>query len=326
VFLAKPEVIQTLNAYYVPVANDDLKLPQRSKAWFNRLKPQMMAKYSFAFGPSAWIIAPDGKPLNCIDVKTLQHNSDEAMKVMTSVVADMKLKPGPTLARHVPDEFKSRKADDVALHVTTRFLLDSQMNTLDPRVAVSLQLPQIPPVPAPMIDVREMFNIRIRSPIDEWLMMGAQQAGQLLPPRGLAAGGTYNVPASAAAIIYRHLCPPTFNAHLAGAVLDSNLVGTVVQAGDETVVQLDGAYACEHRLWGASDANIAEGTVVGYLHFDSATRQITRLGLTTDPGVYGDRSGFRVPFVATAELWKGGYDPLNTAAVTEPADGPARRL
>jgi len=130
----------------------------------------------------------------------------------------------------------------------------------------------------------------------------------LLPPPGLGKGGTYTVAPATASTIYRHFCPPTFNAHLSGRVLVSDMTGKVVSAGNETVVQLNGSFASEHQLWGGPDPNIAEGYVVGYLTFDPKTREITRFGMTTDPGVYGDRKGFRVPFVTTATLWKGGYD------------------
>lgn len=304
-FLAKPEVIERLNAYYVPVSIDVTRLRPGNRGWYDRLLAQLRPKYPFVMGPSAWIVAPDGKPLRCIDVQQIQHDPEAVVRILGDVTAELGLQKGPPLGSYVPEDLQHMKPDDVALHVTSRFLLDAELNSLDRRVQVSLSLPSIPPNPAPVIPVKELFGIRLISPIDEWCVLSGEERGRLLPPAGRGVGAAYAIPSGVAALVYRHLCPPTFNAHLDGAVLESQMTGTVVRAEGETVIALRGRYACQHQLWGGPDTNIAEGDVCGYLRFDTATRRITSLGLATDPGIYGDRAGFRVPFVAVAELWKG---------------------
>ena len=221
----------------------------------------------------------------------------------------MDLKPGPPVLKFVPEEFKRMKPDDTALHVTARFLLDRELNSLDSRVSTALSLGEIPANPAPVIDLQQLINIRLVSPIDEWCMLSRENRLAFLPPAELPAGGQYRIPPQAAAVLYRHLCPPTFNAHLLGKVLEADLVGTVVRRGEETAVRLDGRFASQHQIWGSADDNLAEGTAVGYLVFRTATGEFTRFGMTTDPGIYGNRSSFRVPFVTTVELQKGGYQP-----------------
>lgn len=302
-FLAKPEVIETLNAYYIPIALD-VFLPESSMRWYHKLKAELVPTYPFAKGPSAWIVSPEGKPLRCIDVKVLQHRMDEALAELKAVVAEQGIVAGKALRTYMPQELKHKQAGDLALHVTTRFLLDYDLNGLDGRVPVSLEVPPVPAMPAPILPVKDLFRIRLLSPIDEWCLVPAAQKAELLPPPGAGPGSSYTIPPRTAAIIYRRLCPPTFNAHLDGLVLDARMVGMVRSVGEETRVELRGAFASEHQLWGGKDENIAEGRVVGYLAFDSSSRDVTRFGMTTDPGVYGDRRGFRVPFVATAELWK----------------------
>lgn len=320
-FLAKPEVIERLNAYFVPVFIDDLTYDPRFHPAYWKKKAELGRTWPYAIGPSVWIIAPDGRCIRCFDVQQVQHHPDEIIRSVDQVIKEERLVRGEKLVAHVPGPLRGVSSGDLSLHVVARFLVDREMRSLDPRVPASLELGYIPPHPAPIIPLKDLFEIRRVSPVDEWCVLGPEQQQALLPPASARrAGAEYVVPSSVSAKIYRHLCPPTFNAHLGGSVLVDKMRGVVVSVGKETYVQLNGTFACQHRLWGGDDENVAEGTVAGYLSFDSVSGKLLRFGLTTDPGIYGDHKKFRVPFVATAQL----QDPSATDAIAAGAPSTAQ--
>jgi hypothetical protein len=307
VFFAQTDTREVLNDYFIPVTVDSTT-DEGHEYWFMRLQTQLRAKYPYVMGPCAWVVTPDGTPLRVFDVKTVQHRPDYTVKELRAVVAEQHLKKGAPLPFNIPDTLKAAKADDTILHVNARFLVDDALNSLDSRVSCLLNMAPVAPNPAPVLPLPILFKIRSLSPVDEWLTLTAEQRQELLPPASTGSGRSYKVPEATSAIIFRHLCPPTFNARLDGSVFENQMTGRVARVGKETEVELRGHFAEQHHIWGSPDNNLAEGDVLGYVRFDTATRIITKIGLTTDPGVYGDRVGFRVPFSATVELWKADPD------------------
>lgn len=306
-FFAQTEAKEVLNDYFVPVTVDSTT-DEGHEYWFMRLQNELRAKNPFVMGPCAWVVSPDGTPLRVLDVKTVQHRPDYTIKVLREVVAELHLKKGPPLPFAIPDTLKAAKADDTILHVNSRFMVDDALNSQDARVTCQLNMAPVAPNPAPVLPLPILFKIRSLSPVDEWLILSSEQRQQLLPPASTGSGRSYNVPEAVSALLFRHLCPPTFNARLDGSVFENKMVGRVMRVGKETEVELRGHYAEQHHIWGSPDSNLAEGEVLGYVRFDTASRAITAIALTTDPGVYGDRVAFRVPFSATMELWKADAD------------------
>ncbi|NDD30500.1 MAG: hypothetical protein EB084_19755 [Proteobacteria bacterium] len=319
-FLSKPQTIETLNAYFIPCFVDFVNTDPESRDWYLRLRARFYERrrdFNYRGGPQLWIISPEGEPVAGFHVEDVEAHAEKVEKVINQVVADMHHAPGAPLARYVPGVLENMEPDDIALHVSARFLLDGDLKSQEPRVVASLNY-DVPPIPAPPPPSKLLFSIRVKSPIDDWCVLSHAQEESMLPPAGAKRGATYDIPADVVARLVRHMCPPTTNFDLAGAVLESSLRGSVSETGPETRVLLSGRYACEHQLWHGKDKNVAEANVTGYLTFTPSSRRLTAFGLVTDPGIYGDHKGLRVPFSATAELWTGYHGKVARRAPLPP--------
>ncbi|NDD28894.1 MAG: hypothetical protein EB084_11575 [Proteobacteria bacterium] len=323
-FLSKPETVKMLNSYFIPCFVDFVNTAPGSRRWYLALRARLFERrreFNYRGGPQLWVVSPEGEPMAAFHVEDVQLFKDQVESTLARLVQRLGKPPGPPLARYVPRALSGMARDDIALHITSRFLLDDTLASLEPRVKASLDY-DVPPIPAAPPPPSTLFRIRVKSPIDEWCVLNRAQEEALLPPAGARPGDAYAVPAEAASPIFRHMCPPTTNFNLAGEVLEAELNGRVAVSGSEIRVQLSGRYGCQHQLWHARDKNVAEATVNGFLVFDATTRHLTRFGLVTDLGVYGDHKGLRIPYTASAELWTGTRGSLASRAPL-PAQLPA---
>ncbi len=260
--LSSPEVIDLLNAAFVPVFavnedyRDDGPAPQPEKAEYRRIYREALAARLSAGTVHAYVVDPDGHPIDSLHVADASK-SDRLVGMLDRVVRSRKVQKGPTLVRP-----RSLSAPPPAgpgwlvLHLTAR----GHGSSWD------------------------------GFPSEDWIVLGPERLRGLLPTGQVRPGDTWDISEDVATSILTRFYPQTENNDVSTHRFERiSLRGTIESvAGGTARARLAGQLRMTHRFYpGRDDGNIVDATVVGYLDFDPASRRIGRLRLVTDGATYG---------------------------------------
>lgn len=139
-------------------------------------------------------------------------------------------------------------------------------------------------------------------PAESWIVLEPSQWAQLLPPRGIAAGKTWDVERSVAERILTHFYPQTENndatprrieqVTLTARPLEAATLPTPGGlASGARRIRLDGSVRLRHTFYpGRADDRVVEASVVGHVDFEPLANgggKIQTLRLVTTRATYG---------------------------------------
>lgn len=291
--LSNGEVIRLLNAYFVPVyvSNEDYEglgpAPADERAERNRIwREAALAKLSSGT-VHAYVLAPDGHVVDSLHVA-------EAAKVERTREmlerAVMKFQPQRIDANAATSAAPSApKATDggVVLHLVARYLRP-QGNELVPLTSDA--------------GLGQTRNASWQAyPAENWIVYDQQDVAKLLPSGDVRVADKWQPDGESLARLLVYFYPSTeCNDPRRNRIDQQQLTATVVSIDGGLVrARLDGHLRMKHNFYpGREDQNFVDAPLLGYIDFDSATRQIRTFNLVTDRATY-TRHSFGVAVEST---------------------------
>ena len=260
--LSSPEVIDLLNASFVPVFavnedyGDDGPALAEEKAEYRRIYREALEASLPAGTVHAYVVDPAGHPIDSLHVADAGR-TDRLMGMLERVVRARKLARGPTLVRpHSLSAPPPAGPGSLVLHLTAR----GHGSSWD------------------------------GFPSEDWIVLAPEQISGLLPADPTRAGATWDVSEDVATGILTHFYPQTENNDVSTHRFEHRtLRGTIESIRDGVArARVEGHVRMSHHFYpGREDGNKVDAPVVGYLDFDPATRRVLRLRLVTDGATYG---------------------------------------
>jgi hypothetical protein len=261
--LSHPEVIDLLNARFVPVfaVNEDYRqggtAPAEEKAEYDRIYREALGKGLSAGTVHAYIVDPSGHPSASLHVADAAR-TDRLLTLLRRAVADRKT-PGDGMPLVKPRSLSAAPEGgpgSVVLHLTAR----GRGNSWD------------------------------GFPSEDWIVLGPKQCQGLRPQGDVKPGGTWEVREDVVTAILTHFYPQTENNDVATHRFERRtMTGEILTVeGGVAWVRLEGELRMTHPFYpGREDGNVVRARVVGLLEFELTTRRIRRLRLVTDGATYG---------------------------------------
>jgi hypothetical protein len=260
--LSSPHVIDLLNAAFVPVfaVNEDYAedgpAPKEEKAEYRRIYCEALCAKLSAGTVHAYVVDNAGHPIDSLHVADAAR-PDRLAAMLERVIKDRQLAKGPTLvAPRTLSAPPPSKPGSLVLHLTAR----GRGNSWD------------------------------GFPGEDWIVLGPKDLQGLLPGDHLAAGRSWQIRQDVATAILTHFYPQTENNDVSTHRFERRkLIGTIESIKNGVArAWIQGELRMTHPFYpGRADGNVVEATVVGYLDFETATRQVRRMRLVTDRASYG---------------------------------------
>ena len=267
--LSNGKVIDLLNHYFVPVytANEEYTRDGTASAQEKAARARMLREawkgstqhaLFMASDAACYFMAPDGHVVDALrlpDCLDTQKMSD----MLESVIKRTGAKEGKTLVPPAPQNTvftPQATPGSLSLHLTARYI---------PSGGTWKQLPG-----------EDMIVLEKA----EWLKLLAPEA---------KVGMSWEVDKDVAFKILSNFYPPTSNRDPLTNRLDNSPVrATVVSVQDGTVrVRLDCDLTMKHRFLPIKDDDhFVKGTVVGFVDYDAAKKEIKKVRIVTDKAVY----------------------------------------
>jgi hypothetical protein len=269
--LSRTDVSQLLNSHFVPVyvSNEDYHEGGSAPPDERALKTKIFAaghKAKLSVGTvHAYVLSPDGDPVDSLHVADAARG-DNLMQMLRRAVERHKVPAGETLVKPKAQSSPPRPGEGSAvLHLTARA---EGTNPSD--------------------------NAWHAYPSEDWIVLSASDQEKFLPPAGQAApemGATWEVDRAAATKVLTHFYPQTENNDVRKNEIERvALRGTVVSvSGNVARARLDGSLRMIHPFYHKKAEDVVDATVVGYVDFDLAPRQLKNLKLATERATYQNR-------------------------------------
>jgi len=271
--LSNPKVIALLNAHFVCVytSNDDITGDDlaKEKAERQRIYGEFTKSKLGSGMVSPYVLTIDAQPLTRLSIGPACEK-DNLLKLLEKVVEEQKLAKGDPVVKPEPQNPAPKvPADALLLQLTARKL-------------------------TPKYSWNEF-------PSEDWIVLTKEQWKKLVPAADVKAGTAWDIDKAVSAHILTHFFPPTEVCTAKEDVLLSEteryrhkleqhaLKATVLSVQDGVVrVRLDGSLKLNHSFYpGRQDTNaFVEGTVVGYVDYDTSKKKIAALRLVTVEATY----------------------------------------
>ena len=272
--LSRPNVIETLNRYFVPVYTsneeyrDDGSAPAEERAAYEKIYLAALAKKLSTGTVHAYVLSPQGEPIDSLHVADAARG-EELLKMLRRSVDRLGTKPGVTLVTPKPQSAcpVDLDAKTLVLHLTARA---EGTNPSD--------------------DSWHAY------PSEDWIVLGEAEQAKLLPPEGkkVGAGTSWAIDRAVATKILTHFYPQTENNDVKKNRIDRiALKATVVSAttpGGVVRARLDGDLLMQHPFYHEETPDMVDATVVGYLEFRPEARRVKSMKLATDRATYMKRN------------------------------------
>jgi hypothetical protein len=262
--LSNKEVIGLLNGYFVPVytINEDYAkngtAPKEEKAERERIFKAGYAAKKSVGSVHVYILNPDGDFRDSLHVAEAAK-SKTLIALLKNTAADLKLTAGnPVVAPRPQSEAPACEKDCLTLHLTAR--------SLDGKGAWS------------------------EFPVENWIVLSPADQGQFTgggkEPR---VGDTWEIDAETAKKLLTNFYPATENNDVSkNRFVEQKLTATLVSTENGLRrARLDGTFKMEHSFYHKPDGKTAEGSVIGFVEFSPATRQVSTFDMVTDQASYG---------------------------------------
>lgn len=308
--LCDSHVIDLANHYFVPLYMSDLNIPAEkwdalygpshhlsadARKLLTRLRQEFKYKPLFPEVQS-FIVTPSGALLGhfpgmAADPKALFTGQ------LQHAISTLHLTAGPTLMSYNGHAYASRQGDR-SLRVVMRYVDPNYMHDLD------------------QLHADDKLYLRTVGPSMDWVVLDAAACESLLPAATMDVGSTYKIPQDVArSILIRFRPEPSALDNLVlekamsrirTASLDAQLCSI---ENNEGLVCLKGSFNAMHPglaglkgQFGRGDGNWVEANIVGYLKYNTVTRQLDDLQLASSKMEYCSAYGKRVALRASAEL------------------------
>lgn len=261
--LSNTEVIGLLNSSFVPVytVNEDYAkaghAPAEEKAEREKIFQEGYAQKRSVGTVHVYVLRPDGHLFDSLHVAQASK-SERLLALLRRAVTELKPAAGQPVVPPTPQSRQPKcEGGSVLLHLTAR--------SLDGRGAWS------------------------EFPVENWITLEPAEAKRFFALESFSAGATWAVDQSVATKILTHFYPATENNDVSRNKFErQTLRATIVSLSQGTArARLDGAMKMEHSFYGKPDGKFVEASLVGFVDFDPATREIRLLRLVTDEASYG---------------------------------------
>jgi hypothetical protein len=267
--LSRPDVIDTLNRYYVPVFtsmedyHDGGAAPAGEKAVYQKIYRGALAAKLSAGSVHAYVVTADGTPIDSLHVADAATR-DNLLNMLRRNAERLHVKPGAALVKPQPQAAcpipAAEREKGLTLHLVAR-------------------------AEGTAAGQSDWHGF----PAEDWIVLDEGRAKQLLPAAGAT---TWEVDPSVASAILVHFYPQTENNDLSTNRIDrQSLKATALpnHSGDGLVrARLDGSLRMKHTFYpNRPDDNVVDATVVGYMDYEPATGRVRALKLATDRATYG---------------------------------------
>lgn len=280
--LSNPRIISTLNRFFVPVyiSNEDYS-PTGSAAPAEKAERMRIYAETIKAGLSSgtvhvYIIAPDGRPIDSMHVARA-YKIEELSALLDRTITRLKVVEGKPLVAPTPQSRAPWAGNDsLVLHLVARNV--ERKNGVD--------IPH-------RVRLGETNSANWGSyPVEDWIVLDAEQQSKLLPRNTVTAGQSWDVDAGTASLILTHVYPSTENNDLSKNKIERlALRATVLTIRDGTVrARLDGQFRMKHTFYEKEDDLHVEAALVGLLEFDAVSRRIKSMQLATNGATHGRRS------------------------------------
>jgi hypothetical protein len=261
--LSNSRVIALLNSSFVPVytVNEDYSpkgpAPKDEKTERDRIFKEGHAQKRSVGSVHVYVLRPNGAFFESMHVAQAA-NSEKLLALLNHAVTELKPVIGKPVVPPVPQSCRpDGDRDALTLHLVAR--------SLDGRGAWS------------------------EFPVEDWIVFSGAEVKQLLAGEQFAAGATWSINKEIATKVLTHFYPATENNDVAKNKFErQSLRATVVSVRDGVArARLEGEMKMEHWFYHKPDGKFVEATVVGYLDFNAATKEVRSLRLVTDAATYG---------------------------------------
>lgn len=285
--LSHPQVIETLNRYFVPVylANEDYReggsAPREEVAELRRIHREGHAAKLSVGTVHAYVLSPEGRLLRSMHVAQAAR-AEHLLPMLEATVRALAVRGGEAVARPVPQSGPAAAPGEAVLHVVARYLERKGSDYV------------------PIVTATGDWSA---FPGEDWVRLARADWSTFLPPAVAKAGDTWEIDRAATQEIVRRLYPPTENNDLAKNRIESmSLRATVVAVeGGRVHARLSGSFRMQHAFYHREDGRYVEGALVGALECEPARGRVRDLKLVTD-GAFYRGAGAGQPFGATVRL------------------------
>ena len=267
--LSRPDVIDTLNRYYVPVYtsmedyHDGGAAPADEKAAYQKIYRAALEKKLSAGSVHAYVVTADGTPIDSLHVADAATR-DNLLNMLRRNVERLHVKPGEALVKPQPQATcpipKAERERGLTLHLVAR-------------------------AEGTAAGQSDWHGF----PAEDWIVLDEGRAKKLLPAAGAT---TWDIDPSVASAVLVHFYPQTENNDLSTNRIDRvSLKATALPdkpAEGAARARLDGSLRMKHPFYpNRPDDNFVDATVVGYMDYEPGTGRVRALKLTTDRATYG---------------------------------------
>lgn len=230
----------------------------------------------------AYVLSPDGKPMDSLHVADAMPNKVAAM--LERAIAALKTPRGEILLKPVSQSAAPTcDKEALVLHLTTRYLVprgqaEARKNVDDDFVPIQAVLG------------KERSGQWSALPSEDWIVLSKKEWAKLLPTGSTETGRSWDIDREVATTLLTRFYPTTENNDLTTNRIDRlSLKGTIVSVKDGIArARLEGSLKMKHTFYpGRDDDNFVEATVLGYVDFKTAGPVILKLRLVTDRASYG---------------------------------------
>jgi hypothetical protein len=296
--LSNPKIVELLNQYFVPVHADGVfyssnqSVPADERAAYRRLfqelhelnqKNKADGKPLLSVGSvHAYVLAPDGKPLESLHVAEAKPEAVTAM--LEKAIQALKVPQGKPLVKPIPQALPPpAKPGFLVLHVTTRYLVSKN----DPRARKDIDDDLVPIQPSLGLANSGQWNAL---PSEDWPELKKADWLKLLPAGAVKVGDSWEPDRDVAKQILVRLYPTTENNDLATNRIDKQELKATVVSSENGVVraELQGSLKMKHTFYPRRDDDrMVDASLIGYIEFQQDRSRIRSLRLVTDRATYG---------------------------------------
>jgi hypothetical protein len=296
--LSSTKVIDLLNSYFVPVSlrnqdfDDEGAASAEEKSEKARIYRDALTAGMHAGSVCVYLVSPEGRPMAVAPAnENLVYDPDRLAELMLQVVRQLDVVKAERSVAVTPHSPAPKFSDgSLVLHIVARYL-ERKGDVCVP------------------YDVNAVLGTKngrnwADLPSQEWIALSRPEWTSLLPPGELPVDSTWKPSEDVTATLLRHFYPPTENTDLKTNRVEKLVIQARVESIDRGIARarLDGRMRMKHPFYHRDDNNFVEADLVGYVEFNTNTREIQSLRLVTEYGRYGGEASGMQHFGVAARL------------------------
>jgi hypothetical protein len=296
--LSSAKVIDLLNCYFVPVSlrnqdfDDEGAAPAEDKSEKARIYHDALKAGMHAGTVCVYLVSPDGRPMAVAPAnEDLVYDPDRLAGLMLQVVRQLNVVKAEPIVAGAPRSASPRvSAGSLVFHIVARYL-ERKGDACVP------------------YDVKAVLGTKkgrnwANLPSQDWVVLSRPEWMSLLPRGEVRVGSTWKPSEDVTAKLLQHFYPPTENTDLKKNRVEKLVIQARVESIERGIARarLDGRMRMKHPFYHRDDDNFVEAGLVGYVRFNTNTREIASLRLVTEDGRYGGDVNGMQHFGAAARL------------------------